>query len=233
MLLIYDGYRLHMTLRDLQHLRDSNVIVYALPVHTSGKTQTCNTGILGFFKQVMNDAMQKAADADRDEIINPFELFSMFRHASKSVRTRVNIMYAFKRAFVYPVGRSKLISVLRPRHYDNVRTLMSVVDMEQVIQEKRNNALDIVLGNTGVVKRRGFLVSRCGCLLRTQASIDHVRTKSVKYHENCAKATRRAAEMEPRAYEIKILRHVLRAADRTLALCSQVALESTKARKTK
>lgn len=232
MLLIYDGYRSHMTLRVLQHLRDSNVIVYALPAHTSGKTQPCDTGIFGVFKQAMNDAMQKAADADRDEVINLFELCAMFRHACNTALTRVNIMYAFERAGVYPVDRSKLMSVPKPRDDDDVRTLMSVDDMEALFQEKCKNALERILGKTGIVERRGFLDTRRGGLLTTQASIDLVRAKSVEYHAKCAEAARRAEEKEARARVAKIPRHVLRAAARPLAVRRQVARERTEARKT-
>lgn len=38
-LLTYDAYRGHMTLRVLEHLRDNAVIVYALPAHASGNRQ--------------------------------------------------------------------------------------------------------------------------------------------------------------------------------------------------
>ena len=46
---IYDACRSHMTLRTLQHLVDSSVVVYALPAHTSGKTQTLDTVAFGLF----------------------------------------------------------------------------------------------------------------------------------------------------------------------------------------
>lgn len=36
-LLILDGYRSHMSLHVLEILNDNNIIVYALPAHTSGK----------------------------------------------------------------------------------------------------------------------------------------------------------------------------------------------------
>lgn len=38
-LLTFNACRSHMTLRTLEHLLDHNVVVYALPAHTSGKIQ--------------------------------------------------------------------------------------------------------------------------------------------------------------------------------------------------
>ena len=39
LLLIYDGYRSHMSLSVLQLFAENNIVVYALPAHTSGKIQ--------------------------------------------------------------------------------------------------------------------------------------------------------------------------------------------------
>ena len=44
-LLILDGYRSHMSLAALETLDFNNAIVYALPAHTSGKTQPLDATI--------------------------------------------------------------------------------------------------------------------------------------------------------------------------------------------
>ena len=44
-LLLYDGYRSHMSLVVLELFRNNNFIAYALPTHTSGTTQPLDVGL--------------------------------------------------------------------------------------------------------------------------------------------------------------------------------------------
>eukprot|EP00171_Calliarthron_tuberculosum_P008123 IDg8123t1 len=50
----YDGYRSHMSLEVLQYFEKHNVAVYALPAHTSGKTQPCDVVLFSAFKARLN-----------------------------------------------------------------------------------------------------------------------------------------------------------------------------------
>ena len=54
-LLTFDGYRSHMTLRVPQLFCDNGIVVYALPVHTSGKTQPLYVSLFGAFKRKLNE----------------------------------------------------------------------------------------------------------------------------------------------------------------------------------
>ena len=49
-LLIYDGYRAQMSLEVLQLFKQNGIIVYALPAHTSGKTQPLDLICFAIFK---------------------------------------------------------------------------------------------------------------------------------------------------------------------------------------
>ena len=54
MLLTYDAYGAHMSLAVLLLLRESRMVVYALPVHTSGKTQPLDAVLFSALKKELN-----------------------------------------------------------------------------------------------------------------------------------------------------------------------------------
>ncbi len=80
-LLIFEAHRCHMTIRALQYFAENNVVVYALPSNTSGKTQPCDRGLFGKFKQDLNFAISNAAAGDITRVIDQFELRAMIRYA--------------------------------------------------------------------------------------------------------------------------------------------------------
>ena len=53
-LLLYDGYRSHMSNEALKVLDDGNVLAFALPAHTSGTTQPLDVGIFNPFNANIN-----------------------------------------------------------------------------------------------------------------------------------------------------------------------------------
>ncbi len=58
-LLIYDGYRSHMSFQALKILLDGNVEAYALPSHTSGITQPLDVSVFAPFKHHINKELYK------------------------------------------------------------------------------------------------------------------------------------------------------------------------------
>ena len=54
LLLIYDAYRSHITLNVLDLFHSNNVIVYALPAHTSRKTEPLDVVMFSPFKKALN-----------------------------------------------------------------------------------------------------------------------------------------------------------------------------------
>jgi len=61
-LLIYDPYRSHMSLAVLELFQKNNIIVYASPGHTSGKTQPLDVVIFGIFKSALRDILLSAVE---------------------------------------------------------------------------------------------------------------------------------------------------------------------------
>jgi len=53
-----------MSLAVLELFQRHNVVVYALPAHTSGKTQPLDVVLFGAFKRALNNVMNEAASTD-------------------------------------------------------------------------------------------------------------------------------------------------------------------------
>lgn len=61
-LLPFDACRSNMSLRAFEHFRENNIIIYALPAHSSKKTQPLDTGVFGTFKREVNEPLWKWLD---------------------------------------------------------------------------------------------------------------------------------------------------------------------------
>ena len=67
-LLIYDAYRSHMSLEVLQLFEDHGVVVYALPAHTSGKTQPLNVVLFSPFKKALNGCLTQTSTVGKLDV---------------------------------------------------------------------------------------------------------------------------------------------------------------------
>ena len=56
-LLTLDVYRSHMGVKSMCHFEERGVLCYAIPSHTSGKTQPAGVCLFGSFKQQLNSAI--------------------------------------------------------------------------------------------------------------------------------------------------------------------------------
>ena len=66
-LLIYDAHRSHLSLGVLQLFHKSNLIVYALPSHTSGKIHPLDVVVFSVFKRELNKVMNSVATREEGE----------------------------------------------------------------------------------------------------------------------------------------------------------------------
>ena len=57
-LLVYDGYRAHLSLSVLDLFPKNNIIFYVFPLHTSGKTQPLDVVLFSVFKNHLQDAVR-------------------------------------------------------------------------------------------------------------------------------------------------------------------------------
>ena len=67
LILIYDGYRSHMSVPVLEILHKHNTIDYALPAHTSGKTQPLDFCAFSPFKAALNEALNMTVKKDAED----------------------------------------------------------------------------------------------------------------------------------------------------------------------
>jgi len=129
-LLTFDGYRSHMSLRVLQLLHDNSVVVYALPAHTSGKTQPCDVQLFGAFKTRLNEVICEAADPFRISQFDTFDFCNFLRQSMDDTFTRQSIVSTFRKSGLWPIDPSRLLSTPRPKSAGNIETLFSVGELE-------------------------------------------------------------------------------------------------------
>lgn len=195
-LLTYDACRSHMSLRTLLHFQSSNVIVYAIPSNTSGKLQTCDTGLFGALKMEVNQAISDVAMPKSTMSIDIFQLCSLTRHAFYRSFTRHNIESSFRKARMWPVDRYKLLNKPRPYGNDLPERTISVVEMEEMFLKKREEARRLIVGDTVITERKGFVDTTRGLVLTTEKCLDLVRAKSQQYHENKRKKVMKLKEKQ-------------------------------------
>lgn len=65
MILIYDGYKSHMSLQVLELFSQNKIIVYDLPAHTSGNPQPLDVVAFSVFKSSLNYALNAAISKER------------------------------------------------------------------------------------------------------------------------------------------------------------------------
>lgn len=120
LLLSYDGYRSHIALRVLDLFRDNEVVLYALPAHTSGKTQPLDASLFGTFKVNFNETINECSTIDTIETYRDYDFVKMLRYAFYATFTRTNVMETFEKAMIWPVNPAKLMSVLVHRSANDV-----------------------------------------------------------------------------------------------------------------
>lgn len=80
------------------------------------------------FKNALNNAINMCVGETRRKF-DVFDFSGMLRFAYAEAFTRENIMLAFRRAGVWPIDRSRLLSVPRPAAQDNVTEIVSVSEV--------------------------------------------------------------------------------------------------------
>ena len=76
-LLVYDGYRSHMSLKVLELFQKNNGVVYAIPAHTSGKTQPLDVVVFGIFKKALRDILGACVRLNGYEKLDTYDFCGM------------------------------------------------------------------------------------------------------------------------------------------------------------
>lgn len=80
-LLIYGGYRAHLSLDVLEVLLKGNVVVYALPALTSGKTQPLDVVQFAAFKTALNRVVSDTSQTATYKAWDIFDVCALLREA--------------------------------------------------------------------------------------------------------------------------------------------------------
>eukprot|EP00171_Calliarthron_tuberculosum_P006070 IDg6070t1 len=189
-LLLYDGYRAHMTLRVLELFDRHNIVAYALPAHTSGKTQPCDVVLFASYKAKLREALVSAVREGTADKIDVFEYCALMRAAYEEAFTSKVIKSSFLRAGVWPLNPSRLLSAPLPRSANDVGNIIGVEEIRALYEEKTRAARAAVLGSDARVLSCGYLDTSNGLVLTSARAMELARKKM--QHD---KARRKEKEM--------------------------------------
>jgi len=177
-LLTYDGYRSHLSLRVLEMFQKNNIIVYSLPAHTSGKTQPCDMNLFRTYKRNIDKVIAEAASVYDIDTYDAYDFCRILREAYQRSFTAQIIQMSFRESGLWPLNPYVLLSVPRPRDNDDVGTLISVEKLETELARKRTIARELILGKHLEMTRSGFLDTSRGAVVTAKAAMDKARSKA-------------------------------------------------------
>lgn len=136
-LIIYDSYATYMRIRVLEMFRANNILVYALPAHTSGKTQPLDDFAFAFFKRSLIDAIAKVQRANVLEELDMYAYCTLLTVAYYVTFTRENVKASFRMTGIWPLDQAQLMNKALPLDENSVETVVSVADMMHMYDTSR------------------------------------------------------------------------------------------------
>ena len=104
LLLLYDSYRSHMSLKVLIILREGNVIAYCLLAHTRSKTHPLDLTVFVAFKHYIAANMKGISLVNHHDLFDCFNFCNILRNAYEKSFTPSNIFTGFERAGLWPIN---------------------------------------------------------------------------------------------------------------------------------
>ncbi len=90
--------------------------------------------------------MQQASRARELDVFHMFDFCSVLLQDYKASFTQSSIPASFRRAGLWPLDPTKLLGVPRPRSACSIAPVLTVYDLEKLVEAKRVSARDAVLG---------------------------------------------------------------------------------------
>ena len=188
-----------MSLRVLEHFQRHNIIVYAIPAHSSGKLQPCDTGLFGEFKRKVNSIVSDLCVGNSAEPLNVYDVCKILHRAFRFTFTAPKIASAFKRSGMWPVDPMQTMAVPRPWDCDDTNRLMSPQEMRSLFLNKCQLYRNSVLGGQEVVEmRRGFVNTTRGLVLTSSSALEAVRKNAREWREKQSEISKKASARERR-----------------------------------
>lgn len=195
-LLTYDGYRCHITLRALDILSKGGIISYCLPYHTSGKTQPLDVGIYGPFKSRLHDEVHLSEKCGHGSEFDQFYLPHMITRAYAASFTNTNILSSFRKSVLWPLDWSALLGVPRPASAFAPDYMITLEHLSAILDSKR---AQVRAGNRlqRIEIQRRFLDNTMGLLVSKYEAMRAIGAKeSGDRRKNTQKAFKETEEME-------------------------------------
>lgn len=196
-LLIFDGYRSHMSVSVLEVLREGGVEVYILPAHTSGATQPLDVSLFSPLGATLNDLIAGVARTDAQVVYGKFEFARFISRAYEMSFTPEKVRNAFRVSGIWPVDGRQLLRVPRPVSHED-RTVLSVEEMSTLLEERRKSVSD-GLQLQKVTIRRGWLSTSHGLNVTQAKAMELAKGQERAYALKKAAAAVKMAAKEARA----------------------------------
>lgn len=196
-LLLYDGYRSHMGIEVLETLEKGGVIAYALPSHTSGSTQPLDVGLFGPFKHHLNKEICATSTTVTASELDKFDFLKLMREAYEASFTRANIISAFEKAGLWPVDPHRLLRTPRPYSSEDASRILSVKEMEEMLELKRKTRAQGI-GLRPKVSKCGYLDTSKGLNLCSQEAMKLVKEQEERKRSTHARKLLYAADKSAR-----------------------------------
>ena len=171
-LLVFDGYRSHLALCALKIFADNNIIVYALPSHTSGKTQPLDSVIFSAFKSSLKRIVHECISLTNVRQFDAFDFCALLKHAYRESFTLNNIKSSFRRCGLWPLQPSKLICMPLPESSAEDAKIIGVEELFAMLKKRREEMRSTVLGSDAKITQSGFINTEHGCVVTTKDAME-------------------------------------------------------------
>lgn len=192
-LLTSDCYRSHMSLAVLELLHANGNVAYALPAHTSGKTQPCDCVLFGAYKEHLNKWLAPAGSVSAVDSVDIYNYCAMMAQAYDHGFAKYNIRASSRRTELWPVDGSRLLSVPRPRSAEDVGTIVGVEELQTLLDGKHRAVSASALGSDARIDSSGFIDTRSGAVLTAGQALALTQAKAQR--ENQSREAKRLRAM--------------------------------------
>ena len=189
-LLIYDAYRSHLSLRVLQQFEQHRVVVYALPSNTAQKTQPCDALLFAVFKNRLNHEIIAVSEIQNSPPLVVYDICKVLNVAYECAFIPTVIKSSFAKCGIWPVDRALLSNSPPPLDAENTSKLLSVDELEELYTHRRLSARQRILRADIEISRSEFVDTSKGAVL---SSLEALRIASEKCNTD---ARRRAASVQ-------------------------------------
>ena len=177
-LLTYDEYRSHMSLRALQLFDANNIVVHELPSNTSGKLQPLDVALFGRFKKKLNELLSASIDEHASRTFDTYDFCSMLRSAYNGVFTRAIVKETLEKSGMWLIIAARHLAAPLHRSGRELGNLLSVHQLEELYNERRKTARVRILGENVIVTASGYVDTVEGAVLTSANAMRQVAEKA-------------------------------------------------------